>query len=171
MGTTQEVPPVTGVDTPDFGDWVGARGAALQRFAYLVTGSASDAPDLVQEALSRAYPRWAELARSDTLEAYVRRSIVNASISGWRKNRRLVVVDDPEARPARVTTTTTRPAPTPMPTTRGGSVPSCRRGSGPPSCCASTRTSPSPRSPWSSTAPSRPPGPTSTAPSQLCARD
>jgi RNA polymerase sigma-70 factor (sigma-E family) len=94
---TQEVPPVTGVDTPDFGDWVSARGAALQRFAYLVTGSATDASDLVQEALSRAYPRWAELARSDTLEAYVRRSIVNASISGWRKTRRLVVVDDPEA--------------------------------------------------------------------------
>jgi RNA polymerase sigma factor (sigma-70 family) len=49
---------------------------------------------LVQEALSRAYPRWEALARSDTAEAYVRRSIVNASISGWRKNRRLVVVDD-----------------------------------------------------------------------------
>lgn len=68
----------------------------MQRFAYLVTGSATDAPDLVQEALSRAYPRWAELGRTDTAEAYVRRSIVNASISGWRKSRHLVPVDDPE---------------------------------------------------------------------------
>lgn len=82
-----------GVD--DFGAWVAARGGALQRFAFLVTGSANDAPDLVQEALSRAYPRWAALSRSDTAEAYVRRSIVNASISGWRKNRRLVAVGDP----------------------------------------------------------------------------
>lgn len=83
-------------DTPGFSEWVVARGAALQRFAYLVTGSADDAPDLVQEALSRAYPRWTELAASGTAEAYVRRSIVNASISGWRKTRRLVVVQDAE---------------------------------------------------------------------------
>lgn len=83
-------------DLPDFAAWVAARGAALQRFAYLVTGSTDDAPDLVQEALSRAYPRWDELSRTDTAEAYVRRSIVNASVSGWRKNRRLVAVADPE---------------------------------------------------------------------------
>jgi RNA polymerase sigma-70 factor (sigma-E family) len=79
-----------------FEAWVAARGAALQRFAYLVTGSAADAPDLVQEALSRAYPRWEALSRSATTEAYVRRSIVNASVSGWRKTRRLVSVADPE---------------------------------------------------------------------------
>lgn len=89
----------------DFASWVAARGPALQRFAHLVTGSA-DAPDLVQEALSRAYPRWAELARTDTAEAYVRRSIVNASVSGWRKTRRLVSVDDPEP-----LTRTTQPDP------------------------------------------------------------
>lgn len=79
----------------DFASWVAARGPALQRFAHLVTGTA-DAPDLVQEALARAYPRWDELSRTDTAEAYVRRSIVNASVSGWRKTRRLVSVDDPE---------------------------------------------------------------------------
>lgn len=83
-------------DPPEFATWVAARGPALQRFAYLVTGRRHDAPDLVQEALSRAYPRWDRLARTDTAEAYVRRSIVNASISGWRKDRRLVVVDDAE---------------------------------------------------------------------------
>lgn len=82
--------------TMDFETWVVARGAALQRFAFLVTGSAADAPDLVQEALSRVYPRWASLSRTDTAEAYVRRSIVNASISGWRKTRRLIPVADPE---------------------------------------------------------------------------
>jgi RNA polymerase sigma-70 factor (sigma-E family) len=76
----------------DFADWVVARGASLQRFAYLVTGSAADAPDLVQDALMRAYPRWASLARAGTAEAYVRRSIVNGSISRWRKDRRLVSV-------------------------------------------------------------------------------
>lgn len=95
--TTRETGEEAQVQQPaDFASYVAARGAALQRFAYLVTGSSADAADLVQEALSRAYPRWAALARTDTAEAYVRRSIVNASISGWRKNRRLVVVDDAE---------------------------------------------------------------------------
>jgi RNA polymerase sigma-70 factor (sigma-E family) len=80
--------------TDDFDAWVAARGASLQRFAYLVSGSAGDAPDLVQEALIRAYPRWASLMRADTAEAYVRRSIVNASISRWRKWHRQVPVAD-----------------------------------------------------------------------------
>ena len=80
----------------DFSDWVASRGPALQRFAYLVTGNNSDAPDLVQDALIRAMPRWDSLAASGTAEAYVKRSIVNGSISGWRKRRRLVLVDDVE---------------------------------------------------------------------------
>jgi RNA polymerase sigma-70 factor (sigma-E family) len=81
----------------DFADWVGSRNASLQRFAYLVTGSAADAPDLVQDALLRAYPRWARLVREGTAEAYVRRSIVNGSISRWRKHRRLVSVADTDS--------------------------------------------------------------------------
>src|SRR5262245_18146002 len=85
--------------TGDFASWVDARGPALPRFAFLVTGSAHDAPDLVQEALVRAYPRWATLVREDTAEAYVRRSIINASISRWRKTRRTIAVADPELLP------------------------------------------------------------------------
>jgi DNA-directed RNA polymerase specialized sigma24 family protein len=53
----------------DFADWVVSRNASLQRFAYLVTGSAADAPDLVQDALLRAYPRWVRLVRAGTAEA------------------------------------------------------------------------------------------------------
>ncbi len=49
--------------TDGFETWVAARGPALQRFAHLVTGSAHDAPDLVQEALVSAYPRSAGLTR------------------------------------------------------------------------------------------------------------
>jgi RNA polymerase sigma-70 factor (sigma-E family) len=83
-------------DSPaGFGDWVASRGASLQRFAYLVCGSAADAPDLVQEALIGALPRWEALAKRGTAEAYVRRSIVNASVSRWRSTRRLVTVADP----------------------------------------------------------------------------
>ncbi|CAM3161306.1 SigE family RNA polymerase sigma factor [Nocardioides dubius] len=79
-----------------FDDWVRARSAALQRFAYLITGDAAEAPDLVQEALAQAWPRWSSLASRGTAEAYVRRSIVNASISRWRSAGRHLVALDPE---------------------------------------------------------------------------
>ena len=77
-----------------FDEWVAARQASLQRFAYLVSGSAADAPDLVQDALSRAWPRWDSLVARGTAEAYVRRSIVNGAVSRWRKLRRTVTVAD-----------------------------------------------------------------------------
>lgn len=78
----------------EFADWVEARGAALQRFAHLVTGGAADVPDLVQDALAQVWPRWSSLSRSGTADAYARRCIVNAAISRWRKDRRVVVTDD-----------------------------------------------------------------------------
>ena len=71
-----------------FDAWVAARQASLQRFAYLVSGSAADAPDLLQDALSRAWPRWDSLAARGTAEAYVRRSIVNGAVSRWRQHHR-----------------------------------------------------------------------------------
>lgn len=80
----------------DFSAWVAARGPALQRFAYLVCGDQHAAGDLVQDALMRAWPRWPELSKRGTIEAYVRRSIVNGSISVWRKQRRMVVVAEPQ---------------------------------------------------------------------------
>lgn len=79
-----------------FAEFVSARGPALQRFAFLLTGSAHDAADLVQGALERAWPRWSQLSRTTTAEAYLRRSIVNASVSAWRKDRRLVSVEETE---------------------------------------------------------------------------
>jgi RNA polymerase sigma-70 factor (sigma-E family) len=81
---------VTQAAPEHFAEWVAARGGALQRFAYLTTGSTDDAADLVQEALARAFPRWASLSARGTAEAYVRRSIVNASISRWRKEHRVI---------------------------------------------------------------------------------
>jgi RNA polymerase sigma factor (sigma-70 family) len=80
----------------DFSAWVAARGPALQRFAYLVCGDQHAAGDLVQDALMRAWPKWPELSKRGTIEAYVRRSIVNGSISSWRKQRRMVVVSEPQ---------------------------------------------------------------------------
>ncbi|TWD81608.1 RNA polymerase sigma-70 factor (sigma-E family) [Kribbella amoyensis] len=79
---------------PDFDAWVSARGAALLRFAYLITRDHSRAEEAVQDALVAAYPRWSRIAQDP--DAYVRRCIVNANISRWRRFfRRETLVDDP----------------------------------------------------------------------------
>lgn len=74
-----------GVEIPDFDEWVTQRGAALLRFAYLVTRDHSRAEEAVQDALIAAYSRWTRICRVQDPEAYVRRSIVNADISRWRR--------------------------------------------------------------------------------------
>ena len=81
----------------DFDAWVAARGPRLLRLAFLLAGDRRDAEDLVQEALSRAYPRWERIARLDDPDAYVRRMIVNGHTSTWRRFRRreLLVGDVP----------------------------------------------------------------------------
>ena len=71
-----------------FDAWASARVPALLRFAYVVTGSQVEAEDAVQSALERAMPRWDRIARAEDPDAYVRRMVVNAHVSGWRRSRR-----------------------------------------------------------------------------------
>lgn len=80
-----------------FEDFVVRRSSALQRFAYLVTGSREEARDAVQEALIGLYPRWDRVAAK--AEAYARRSIVNGNVSRWRKFGGELLAFDPEASP------------------------------------------------------------------------
>jgi RNA polymerase sigma-70 factor (sigma-E family) len=73
---------------PSFDDWVAARGPSLLRFAYVVTGSQHAAEDAVQDALARACEKWPRVVRTDDPDSYVRRMVVNAHISRWRRTRR-----------------------------------------------------------------------------------
>jgi len=70
-----------------FDEFVAVRGQALQRTAYLLTGDWALAEDLLQTALTRAYPRWSRIERDDP-EAYVRKAIVNTWSSWWRRKWR-----------------------------------------------------------------------------------
>jgi RNA polymerase sigma-70 factor (sigma-E family) len=89
---------------PDFDGWVAVRGPALLRLAYTLTGNTADAEDVVQEALARALPRWERISHVDDVDAYVRRMVVNAHTSWWRKFRRrespVEQVRDSETAPA-----------------------------------------------------------------------
>lgn len=71
-----------------FDAWASARVPALLRFAYVVTGSQPAAEDAVQAALERALPRWDRIARTEDPDAYVRRMVVNAHVSLWRRSGR-----------------------------------------------------------------------------------
>lgn len=83
-------------DVLGFDPWVDAHFAALMRFAYLVTGSQHAAEDALQTALTRALERWDRVARTRDPAAYVRRMVVNAHISAWRRTgSRELVTDEP----------------------------------------------------------------------------
>src|SRR5215210_5218515 len=71
-----------------FDGWVTLRGPSLLRLAYTLTGNTADAEDVVQEALARALPRWERISRVEDVDAYVRRMVVNAHTSWWRRWRK-----------------------------------------------------------------------------------
>ena len=85
----------------DLEAFVAARGPALRRFAYLVTGDRQRAEDLVQSALARVVGDWARVAAMEHTEAYVRRVLLREHLS-WRRRRasRELAADDLPDRPA-----------------------------------------------------------------------
>ncbi|MEU8243956.1 SigE family RNA polymerase sigma factor [Actinoplanes missouriensis] len=68
-----------------FEEYAYARVPALLRLARLLTGDDHHAEDLVQEALAKAYARWGRIARLEQPDLYVRRILLNAHHSWWRR--------------------------------------------------------------------------------------
>jgi DNA-directed RNA polymerase specialized sigma24 family protein len=60
----------------EFGRFVAARGRALCRTAYLLTGDWQVGEDLVQEALTKTYLRRRTLRSVEALEPYARKVLV-----------------------------------------------------------------------------------------------
>lgn len=71
----------------EFREYVVARRGALLRAAYTLTRNRADAEDLVQAALAKTYQAWDRIENEGALDGYVRRAIVNAHISWWRRRR------------------------------------------------------------------------------------
>ncbi len=72
-------------DEDDFHAFVVARTPALSRTAYLLTGDAHLAEDLVQTALFKAARSWHRIQGDP--EPYVRRILYTQNISWWRSRR------------------------------------------------------------------------------------
>jgi RNA polymerase sigma-70 factor (sigma-E family) len=58
------------------------------KVAYRVLGNRSEAEEVAQEALARAYERWPKLAREALPVGWVVRVSVNLAIDTWRKRSR-----------------------------------------------------------------------------------
>ncbi len=74
-----------GVD--DFEAWVHARGGALARSAYLLTGDVHLAEDLVQDTLARVADHWSRISRRGDPDGYARRVMHHLAIDRWRRRR------------------------------------------------------------------------------------
>jgi RNA polymerase sigma-70 factor (sigma-E family) len=72
----------------EFTAFVAARGPALLRTAYLLTGDHQSGEDLVQTALAKTYLAWHRIRARDAVEAYVRRTMVTTHTSWWRRRWR-----------------------------------------------------------------------------------
>lgn len=72
---------------PSFDEYVAARGGALLRTAWLLTGDHQRAEDLVQTALGKTWPHWTRIARegAGSYDAYVRRVMMTTYIAWWRR--------------------------------------------------------------------------------------
>jgi RNA polymerase sigma-70 factor (sigma-E family) len=75
----------------DFESYVVARRTSLRRTAYLLCGDWDRAEDVVQDALARLYVHWRRASRAGSVDAYARRTVVNAFLAQgrrpWRRER------------------------------------------------------------------------------------
>jgi RNA polymerase sigma-70 factor (sigma-E family) len=75
------------VGAAGFEEFVAARGPRLLRVAWLLTGDAHLAEDLLQTVLARVWPKWNKIAEENP-EAYVRKALVHTHASWWRRKWR-----------------------------------------------------------------------------------
>ena len=78
-----------------FTDFMVQAEPSLMRTAWLLTGSAEAARELVQAALVKTYVSWAKV-RPETALAFARRVLVNHKVDVWRSRSREVLTDTVE---------------------------------------------------------------------------
>jgi RNA polymerase sigma-70 factor (sigma-E family) len=85
----------------EFAEYAGARWLTLVRAAMALGCTLSEAEDLAQTTLMRAYVAWAKVARADHRDAYVSKMLVNAHRDThrrrWRRETPMAEVPDTAA--------------------------------------------------------------------------
>ncbi|MFJ2478294.1 SigE family RNA polymerase sigma factor [Streptomyces sp. NPDC087659] len=79
--------PVKDAALADFEEFVHARSARLLRVAWLLTGDAHLAEDLLQTSLAKVWPKWHRIS-GDHPEAYVRQTLIHTHAHWWRRRWR-----------------------------------------------------------------------------------
>jgi RNA polymerase sigma-70 factor (sigma-E family) len=69
----------------EFTDYLHARQPSLLRTAYLLTGDRHQAEDVLQTSLAKLYLAWDKVRDRGSVDAYVRRIMVNENNSLWRR--------------------------------------------------------------------------------------
>ena len=77
-----------GTASDGFDEFVAMRSSALLRSAWLLTGDAGKAEDLLQTALAKAWRRWPTIVDEGAPEAYVRKALYRTYVSWWRRRWR-----------------------------------------------------------------------------------
>lgn len=85
-------------DESSYRDFVVARRRALLRTAFLLTGDWHLAEDLVQITLAKLYVAWPRVCRREDVDAYARKTLLNAYLDErrrpWRREDAVDVVPD-----------------------------------------------------------------------------
>ena len=69
----------------EFTAYLHARQPNLLRTAYLLTGDRHQAEDVLQNSLAKLYLAWDKVRDANSVDAYVRRIMVNENNSLWRR--------------------------------------------------------------------------------------
>ncbi|MFL6074087.1 MAG: sigma factor, partial [Mycobacteriales bacterium] len=77
----------------EFTEYFTGRAPGLRRTAYGLCGDWHTADDLVQATFVRLYPRW-RTVRQETVDSYTYRIMINLYLSGTRRRRREILVED-----------------------------------------------------------------------------
>lgn len=85
---------MNGQDREQFREFMVTRWPGLVRLGYVLTGDRWLAEDLAQTALAGACRAWWRVKRADDPDAYVRRILINATKSRFRRHR---VIEQPTA--------------------------------------------------------------------------
>ena len=85
----------------EFADFAASRGPGLVRLARGLLRDPYQAEDIVQDVLAKALMHWGRIAAVDDRDAYVRRMVVNACTSWFRRAARREFAQDSATLPER----------------------------------------------------------------------